>query len=166
MLKQRARQWSWPPWEGCGGSTVCGPIMSASPLDGKSMTSDTSPYKSRGGPARLLNAIRYSTRGFAAAFRHEAAFRQELLLVIVLMPIAVWLGRSLTEILLLLSPLFLILVVELLNSSIEALADTITLEHHPLIGRAKDLGSAAVFLTIAFSVVIWTGVILSHAFEI
>lgn len=93
------------------------------------MTSDPSPYKSRGGPARLLSAIRYSFRGLTAAFRHEAAFRQEPLLVIVLIPVAVWLGRSLTEIFLLLSPLFLILVVELLNSSIEALADTITLDH-------------------------------------
>ena len=135
-------------------------------LDDKSMTSDTSTYKSRGGPARLLSAIRYSFRGLTAAFRHEAAFRQELLLVIVLIPVAVWLGRSLTEIFLLLSPLFLILVVELLNSSIEALADTITLDHHPMIGRAKDLGSAAVFLTIAFTVAIWTGVILSQTLAI
>jgi len=84
----------------------------------------------------------------------------------VLIPVAVWLGRSLTEIFLLLSPLFLILVVELLNSSIEALADTITLDHHPMIGRAKDLGSAAVFLTIAFTVAIWTGVILSQTLAI
>lgn len=126
------------------------------------MTSDTTPYKSRGGPARLLNALRFSARGLAAAFRHEAAFRQELLIIIVLMPIAVWRGRTLTEILLLLSPLFLILIVELLNSGIEALADTITLDHHPMIGRAKDLGSAAVFLTIALAVVIWACVFLSH----
>src|SRR5690606_22373000 len=141
------------------------PYNECRPVDDKSMSSDTSPYKSRGVPARLLNAIRYSTRGFAAAFRHEAAFRQELLLIIVMIPIAGWLGRSLTEIFLLLGPLFLILIVELLNSSIEALADTITLDHHPMIGRAKDLGSAAVFLAIAFTIVIWTGVFLSHFFH-
>lgn len=130
------------------------------------MTSDTSPYKSRGGPARLLNALRHSARGFSAACRHEAAFRQELLIIIVLVPVAFWLGRSLIEILLLLAPLFLILIVELLNSGIEALADSITLDHHPLIGRAKDLGSAAVFLTIVFAVLIWAGVILTHIFPV
>lgn len=134
------------------------------PLDDKAMTSDSSPYKSKGGPGRLRNALRYSTKGLAAALRHEAAFRQELLIVIVLIPVAFWLGRSLAEILLLIGPLFLILIVELLNSSIEALADTVTLEHHPMIGRAKDLGSAAVFLTIVLTVLIWACVFMSQFF--
>ena len=149
-----------------GGFSLHATYNGGHPSNDKSMNSDPSPYKSRGGPARLLSAIRYSFRGLTAAFRHEAAFRQELLLVIVLIPVAIWLGRSLTEILLLLSPLFLILVVELLNSSIEALADTINLDHHPMIGRAKDLGSAAVFLTIVFTVLIWTGVIVSQTLAI
>ena len=121
-----------------------------------------SPFKSTGGIGRLFNALRYSWRGLVAALRHEAAFRQELLVVAVLVPIAIWLGRSFAEVLLLLGPLVLVLIVELVNSAIEALADTITLEHHPLIGRAKDLGSAAVFLSIAFAVLVWASVIFSH----
>ncbi len=118
-----------------------------------------SAYKSKSGATRLIGAFRYSCRGFWAAFRHEAAFRQELLLVIVLAPIAVWLGRSPGEVVLLIAPLILVLIVELLNSAIEALADTVTLEHHPLIGRAKDLGSAAVFLTILLAALVWVVVL-------
>jgi len=126
------------------------------------MDSGHSNYKSKGGPARLLKAMRYSVQGLSAALRHEAAFRQELLLIALLAPAAIWLGRNLGETFLLLCPLFLVLIVELLNSAIEALADTITREHHPMIGRAKDLGSAAVFLSIAFAVFIWAFVIGSR----
>jgi len=126
------------------------------------MTQFDSPYKSKGGLGRLYNALRYSAQGLGAAFRHEAAFRQELLLVSVLAPVAIWLGRSLGEVLMLLATLFFVLVVELLNSGLEALADTITLEKHPLIGRAKDLGSAAVMLSILFGAVVWLSVIASH----
>ncbi len=115
----------------------------------------TSPFKSKGGPKRLIGALRYSLQGFLAAFKHEAAFRQELLLAAVLTPCAFWIGRSGPEVLILLSTLVFVLIVELLNSAIEALADTITLEHHPLIGRAKDLGSAAVMLSLIFSATIW-----------
>ena len=106
--------------------------------------------------------MRYSAQGLTAALQHEAAFRQELLLIVLLTPAAIWLGRSLGEVLLLLCPLILVLIVELLNSAIEALADTITREHHPMIGRAKDLGSAAVFLSIAFAVLVWAFVIGSR----
>ncbi|NYT58288.1 diacylglycerol kinase [Alcaligenaceae bacterium] len=126
------------------------------------MTSHDSPYKSKGGFGRLFNALRYSAQGLGAAFRHEAAFRQELMLVAVLAPVAIWLGRSLGEVLMLLGTLVFVLIVELLNSGLEALADTITLEDHPLIGRAKDLGSAAVMLSILFGTVIWLSVIASH----
>ncbi len=126
------------------------------------MTPHDSPYKSKGGFRRLFNALRYSAQGLAAAFRHEAAFRQELMLVAVLAPVAIWLGRSLGEVLMLLGTLVFVLVIELLNSGLEALADTITLEKHPLIGRAKDLGSAAVMLSILFGTVIWLSVIVSH----
>ncbi|MGB3288967.1 MAG: diacylglycerol kinase [Burkholderiaceae bacterium] len=126
------------------------------------MTSKQSPYKSKGGLGRLTNALRYSVQGLAAAFRHEAAFRQELLLTAVLAPVAVWLGRSLGEVILLLATLFFVLVVELLNSALEALADTITLDQHPLIGRAKDLGSAAVMLSITFGALVWLAVIASR----
>ncbi|GAB2901532.1 diacylglycerol kinase [Paralcaligenes sp. KSB-10] len=115
----------------------------------------SSPYKSLGGFGRLLNALRYSLQGFKAAFQHEAAFRQELLLAVVLTPAAFWLGRNALEILLLLSTILFVLIVEILNSALEALADAITLEHHPLIGRAKDLGSAAVMLSLALGGLVW-----------
>jgi len=121
-----------------------------------------SPYKSKGGIGRLYNALRYSAQGLGAAFRHEAAFRQELLLVAILAPVAIWLGRSMSEIVMLLATLVFVLVIELLNSGLEALADTITLEDHPLIGRAKDLGSAAVMLSILFGALVWLSVIASH----
>ncbi|MCX5590956.1 diacylglycerol kinase [Alcaligenes endophyticus] len=116
----------------------------------------TSPFKSKGGIKRIAGALRYSLQGFWAAFKHEAAFRQELMLAAVLTPCAFWVGRSGLEILILLTTLVFVLIVELLNSAIEALADTITLEHHPLIGRAKDLGSAAVMLSLLFSAAIWS----------
>ena len=121
-----------------------------------------SPYKSKGGIGRLYNALRYSAQGLGAAFRHEAAFRQELLLVAILAPVAIWLGRGMSEIVMLLATLVFVLVIELLNSGLEALADTITLEDHPLIGRAKDLGSAAVMLSILFGALVWRSVIASH----
>ncbi|NYT66317.1 diacylglycerol kinase [Alcaligenaceae bacterium] len=119
------------------------------------MSLTKSPYKSKGGLGRLFNALRYSQQGLWAACRHEAAFRQELVLTLFLVPVAFWLSRSLGELLLLLGSLVLLLVVELLNSALEALADAITLDHHPLIGRAKDLGSAAVMLTLLFGAVVW-----------
>jgi diacylglycerol kinase (ATP) len=114
-----------------------------------------SPYKSKGGFGRLLNALRYSAKGLSAAFRHEAAFRQELLAACVLVPAAVFVGRSALETLLLVGVVVFVLIVELVNSALEALADTITLDHHPLIGRAKDLGSAAVLLAILFAGAVW-----------
>src|SRR5690606_6777240 len=128
----------------------------------KYYSSMDSPYKSKGGIGRLYNALRYSAQGLGAAFRHEAAFRQELLLVAILAPVAIWLGRSMSEIVMLLATLVFVLVIELLNSGLEALADTITLEDHPLIGRAKDLGSAAVMLSILFGALVGLSVIASH----
>lgn len=125
------------------------------------MTTEQSSYKSRGGAMRLLNALRYSAQGLNAAVRHEAAFRQELAVFVILCPVAVWLGRSLGETFLLIGSMVLVLVIELLNSALEAIADAVTLEHHPFIGRAKDLGSAAVMLTIWLSVAAWLSVIVS-----
>lgn len=109
---------------------------------------------------RLFRALRYSAQGFSAALRYEAAFRQELAIVVILCPVAVWLGRSVSEIFFLIGTMVLVLVVELLNSALEAVADAVTLEHHSFIGRAKDLGSAAVMLTIGFSVAAWLAVIV------
>jgi len=123
------------------------------------MTQPHSPFKSRGGPARLINALRYSIQGLASALKHEAAFRQELLLCVVLIPVAIWAGDTLAERLLLIATLFFVLVVELLNSAVEAIADSITVEQHPLIGRAKDLGSAAVMLAIICTAIVWIAVL-------
>src|SRR3546814_2654803 len=125
------------------------------------MSTEHSPYKSKGGPGRLYKALCYSLRGLSAAFRHEAAFRQELLLAVILTPLAFWVGRTPGQILFLIGTLFFVLIVEVLNSALEALADTITLEHHPMIGRAKDLGSAAVMLSITFAIVSWLTITLS-----
>ena len=124
------------------------------------MTEQKSPFKSHGGPARLVNALRYSMQGLGAALKHEAAFRQELLVCLVLIPVAIWAGSTLAEQLLLIASLFFVLIVELLNSALEAVADTITLEKHPLIGRAKDLGSAAVMLAIIGTAIVWIAVLI------
>lgn len=124
------------------------------------MSTKTSPYKSKGGPRRLYNALRYSVQGLGAAIRHEAAFRQELLLAVILTPVAFVVGSTAEQTLLLIGTLVFVLVTELLNSALEAVADTVTLEHHPMIGRAKDLGSAAVMLSIIFAVATWLTVLL------
>jgi len=126
------------------------------------MTPDPSPFKSKPGIKRLAGALRYSVQGFSAAFRHEAAFRQELMLFVVALPLAMWLGQSLTQRVLLVGTVCLVLIVELLNSALEALADAITLEHHPLVGRAKDLGSAAVMLTLVLAAGVWIALLVNR----
>lgn len=133
----------------------------AAPFQG--LMNDThSPYKSKGGLARLFNALRYSLQGLGAAFKHEAAFRQELAIAVILVPVAFWLGNTLAEQLLLIGAVFFVLIIEIVNSALEALADAITLEEHPLIGRAKDLGSAAVMMSILLACLVWLAVILGH----
>lgn len=107
------------------------------------------------GIKRLLNAVGYSCSGLSAAFKNEAAFRQELLLVAILVPVAFWFGESNIEKALLVSSLLLILIVELVNSAIESVVDRIGSEQHELSGRAKDIGSAAVSLALINALVIW-----------
>lgn len=124
------------------------------------MTSEHSPYKSKGGLGRLLNALRYSARGLDAALKHESAFRQELLLAALLLPLGIWLATGITTALLLAGSVVLVLIVELINSALEALADAVTLEHHPLIGRAKDMGSAAVLLSLLFCGATWISILI------
>ena len=124
-----------------------------------------SPYKSTGGLRRVLRACRYSLQGLGAALKYEAAFRQELALVVVLVPAAIWLGRDTTEVLLLLFSMLLVLVTELLNSAVEALADALSVETHPLLGRAKDLGSAAVMLALLCSAGLWAHVLIGRLLE-
>lgn len=120
------------------------------------------PFKSRGGWRRLIQAARYSLAGYRAAFTHEAAFRQELFVVALLTPCAFWLGESLRDVAILLATLVGVLVVELLNSAIEALADAISTDHHPLLGRAKDLGSAAVMLSLLLAAGVWIAMLVAR----
>jgi diacylglycerol kinase (ATP) len=99
----------------------------------------------RTGILRILWASKYSMQGISAAWKSEAAFRQELLLTAAMLPLAFWLGQTAVERICLITPLFLVVIVELLNSAIEAIVDRIGPEHHQLSGQAKDMGSAAVF---------------------
>ncbi len=109
----------------------------------------------RTGLVRLVYAARYSWQGFAAAWQHEAAFRQELLLALLLLPLGFFMAADAVELLLLWLTLGLVLLMELLNSAIEAVVDRIGEEPHPLSGRAKDIGSAAVLLALALVVMTW-----------
>jgi diacylglycerol kinase (ATP) len=117
------------------------------------------PQKSRGGPARLWGALRYSAAGLRAAFKHEAAFRQELALGLPMVAFALWLHPGRLQTLALVGTVVLVWVAELLNSALEALADALSTEHHPLLGRAKDLGSAAVMLCLLFAAFTWAVVL-------
>lgn len=114
------------------------------------------------GLVRLVNAFGNTWKGYVGAFREEAAFRQELALCVVLFPLGLWLGQNGVERALLVGPIFVILIVELLNSGIEATVDRVGLERHPLSGLAKDLGSAAVFTSFALLVVVWALVLLDR----
>ena len=107
------------------------------------------------GLRRLINAAGFSWQGLCAAVRHEAAFRQELLASLVIVPLALWLGDTGLERALLLAVWLLVLIVELLNSGIEAVVDRISAERHELAGRAKDLGSAAVLLALLNAAAVW-----------
>lgn len=115
-----------------------------------------SSYKSRGGLRRIVNAAGYSLAGLRAAVRHEAAFRQELVVGVPMVVLALFIAPGRWQALAMIASVVLVWIVELLNSAIEALADRISTEHHPLLGRAKDLGSAAVMLSLALAVATWT----------
>lgn len=116
------------------------------------------------GWTRLINATAYSMAGLQAAWKNEAAFRQEAVLTVVLMPVGAWLGDGGVERALLMGSLLLVLAFELLNSGVEAVVDRIGPEHHPLAGRAKDLGSAAVLMALLNVALIW-GLILWERFR-
>jgi len=107
---------------------------------------------------RIFKATGYSLKGLQSAWKNEAAFRQELMLMLVLTPLAFWLGEGLAQQLLLMIVAWLVVIVEILNSGIEAVVDRIGSEHHELSGRAKDLGSAAVFLCLTLTIVVWGSV--------
>ncbi|MEW6514862.1 MAG: diacylglycerol kinase [Pseudomonadota bacterium] len=114
-----------------------------------------SPFKGKTGLTRLINAFRYSLDGFAAAYRHEDAFRQETLLAAVLIPVALFLPASGTGKALMIASVLLVLMVELINSAIEAVVDRVSLERHHLAKRAKDIGSAAVLLALTNVLATW-----------
>jgi diacylglycerol kinase (ATP) len=115
----------------------------------------TNPHKGRTGIDRVIRATGYSMRGLADAYGGESAFRQEFWLAIVLLPLALWVGRGWVETALLMGSVLLVLIVELLNSGIEAAIDRISLELHELSRRAKDLASAAVFLSLVLCAGVW-----------
>ncbi|ALP43376.1 diacylglycerol kinase [Aeromonas schubertii] len=107
------------------------------------------------GLTRIIHATGYSIKGLKAAWCNEAAFRQELMLILFLMPLAFWVGNTLEQILLLVCVSWLVVIVEVLNSALEAVVDRIGSERHELSGRAKDMGSAAVFLALALTLFVW-----------
>ena len=114
------------------------------------------------GIKRIINATLFSWRGIQATWQSEAAFREEIILCTVLFPAAFWLGENLTQTALLLLPIFIVLVVELLNTGIEHAIDRVGYERHELSGLAKDAGSAAVFVSNMLTLLVWSLVALDR----
>ena len=114
-----------------------------------------SPHKGKTGLRRVWNAMFYSIEGLKAAYRHEDAFRQEVLLAVLLIPLALFLPASGLGKAMMIASVLLVLIVELLNSAVEATVDRVSLEHHRLAKRAKDIGSAAVMMSLANVVAVW-----------
>lgn len=109
---------------------------------------------------RIYNAAFFSAAGFKATWQHEEAFRQEVLLLVIAIPVALYLHKTPVEIVLLIGSVVLVLLVELLNSAVEAAIDRIGFEQHELSGRAKDIGSAAVMLSLIWAAVTWTIILI------
>lgn len=107
------------------------------------------------GIKHIIKAFGFSMAGFHSAWRYEAAFRIEVFLFVVMVPIAIWLGETSLEKAILLACLFVVLLTELLNSAVEAVVDRVGEEHHSLSGRAKDFGSAAVFVSLINTIAVW-----------
>ncbi len=122
----------------------------------------TNPHKGRTGLERIVRAAGYSAAGLSTAFRSESAFRQEALLAIVMLPAAFWLGRNWVETALLAGSVLLVLIVELLNSAIEATVDRISYELHELSKKAKDFGSAAVLLSLLLAGGVWAAALFGR----
>jgi diacylglycerol kinase (ATP) len=122
----------------------------------------SNPHKGRTGLDRVLRAAGYSWSGLKLAYTGESAFRQEIWLCVIAAPLAFWLGRDWVQIALLLGSLLLVLIVELLNSGIEAAIDRVSFELHDLSKRAKDLASAAVLLSLLLAGGIWAAAIWQH----
>ncbi len=118
------------------------------------------PHKGKTGLRRIVNAYGYSIAGLRAAYKHEDAFRQEVHLSIILIPLAFWLPASQIGKVLMIASVLLVLIIELLNSAIEAVVDRVSLDHHDLAKRAKDIGSAAVMVSMINVLITW-GLVLS-----
>lgn len=121
--------------------------------------SDYREFKGKQGLVRLFNALGYSRDGLTAAWKNEAAFREEVLLAIVAIPLAVFLGETGVDRALMIGSILLILIVEILNSGLEAVVDKASPEKHELAKRAKDMGSAAVLLSLVNAATVWTCVL-------
>src|SRR5262245_22575316 len=130
--------------------------------EGNEKVMEESPFKGQTGLRRVWNAIGYSVHGFMSAFRHEEAFRQEVLLAMVLIPVALVLDVGGAGKALMVGSVLLVLIVELLNSAVEAAVDRISLDRHNLAKRAKDIGSAAVFLSLINVAAVWALVLFSR----
>ncbi|MCL1144800.1 diacylglycerol kinase [Shewanella marinintestina] len=116
------------------------------------------------GIKRVIRATGFSIQGLKLAWKNEAAFRQEVTLAVIMLPIALLIDASTVERVLLILGLFMVLIVELINSAIEAVVDRISDEHHPLSGRAKDIASAAVFMSLAFCGLTWAMILIPKLF--
>lgn len=114
------------------------------------------------GLQRLLDATRYSAKGLRACWKHESAFRQESALALVLLPLSFFIAQSLLQWLMLIAPLLLMLIVELLNSAVESVVDRFGDEIHELSGRAKDMGSAAVLLSLLLLAIAWFTIVVEN----
>ena len=119
-----------------------------------------SPFKGKTGIRRLWNALFYSFDGLGDAFRNESAFRQEVLLAAILIPTALWLSVTPVERAVLIASVLLVMIVELLNTGVEAAIDRISFERHSLSKRAKDIGSAAVLVALLLLAVVWAVILI------
>ena len=126
------------------------------------MSSYRSPYKGTSGTQRIFNATRYSLAGFKTAFQNEAAFRQILLINLILIPLSFWMPVSPAEQALMVAVCLLALIIELINSAIEAVVDRISMERHELSKNAKDMGSAAQFVALSLIAVTWGIILAGH----
>ena len=116
-------------------------------------------YSGNTGITRIIKAAGYSWQGIKACYKNEAAFRQELGLALVLLPLALWLSESAMQLALMISSVILVLLVEIINSAIEAVVDRFGDELHELSGRAKDMGSAAVLFAFIYLLIIWAAIL-------
>lgn len=130
------------------------------PSQATSQPHTESPFKGKTGLTRIWNAFRYSLAGLSAAYRHEDAFRQEVLLAVILIPLALFCPVSPVEKAVMIASVLLVIIVELLNSAVEAAIDRISLDRHLLSKRAKDIGSAAVLIALLNVLIVWLLILL------